>query len=82
MKLIVDKLKKLKEEVINWQKEKRKKLQVELWDLEHKLNEVYFRCPSQIFFPEDKELILSYEKRQGEILKLEEESWRLKSRAI
>jgi hypothetical protein len=60
---------------------KKKEASGELWDLEQKLDEVFLRCPSQIFSPEDKELILSYEKRKTEILNLDKESWRLKSRA-
>lgn len=82
MNLIVTKLKKLKEAVASWQKEKRKKIQAEYRDLEQNLTDVFQRYPSQIFTPEDKELIMSLEKRKVEILKSEEESWRLKSRAV
>jgi len=47
-----------------------------------KLEDVFFRCPSQKNSPEDKDLIVSIEKRKVEILNLEEESWYLKSRVV
>jgi hypothetical protein len=49
MNLIVIKLKKLKEVVASWQKEKRKKMQVEFSDLSRTLTVVLQRFPSQIF---------------------------------
>jgi hypothetical protein len=57
MKLMVIKLKKLKEVVIVWQKEKRKNLQEDLLTIEKNLEEVFLRCPSQIFSTEEKDLI-------------------------
>jgi hypothetical protein len=82
MNLIVLKLKKLKEVVVSWKKERRKLLQVEYINLEQMLDKIVQRFPSHIFPPEIKEEVLSLEKRKVELLKFEEESWRLKSRAI
>jgi hypothetical protein len=82
MNTLVAKLKGLKEVVIKWKKEKRLKLKVELCDLEQKIEDIYFSCPSQFFSKEDKDLISSYELRRNEILRLEEEAWHLKIRAI
>ena len=63
MNLIVSKLKKLKEVVVAWKKEKRKNMQVEYSDLEHKLIEVVQIFPSQIFPSDVKEEIMTLEKK-------------------
>ena len=57
-------------------------MQVEYSDLEHKLIDFVKIFPSQIFPSDVKEEIITLEKRKHEILKVEEESWRLKRRVI
>jgi len=68
--------------VVSWKKEKRKNMQVEYSDLEHKLTKVVKIFPSQIFPSDVKEEIIALEKTKDEILKVEEELWRLKSRFV
>jgi hypothetical protein len=66
--------------VIKWLTEKKKKIKSELWQIDMKLGEIFRNYPSQIFSITDKELISSLEKRKVDILRLDGETWRLRSR--
>jgi hypothetical protein len=49
--------------------------------LELKIDNIFSGCPSQIFSMEDREHLVFLENHKMEILILEEETWRLRSRA-
>jgi hypothetical protein len=79
---LVTKLKHLKKAVIQWQKEKALKLRTELDIVVNQIQNLFLSYPSQIFPENIKNLLFKLEKRKAEILQIEEQSWRLKSKAI
>jgi hypothetical protein len=50
-----------------------------VWEL--KIDNIILGCPSQFFSMEDKKLLVFLDNFKMEILRLEEETWRLRNRA-
>lgn len=82
MALLVKKLKHLKEEVILWKKDKKKALHKELSNLEEIIQSFFDKNLAQIFTNIELEQLTLLKKRKENILKIKEETTRLKSRAI
>jgi len=82
MDRLTEKLRLLKRVVKRWSKEKKKKEEQELMDIEASMEDIFSLKPLGDFSDDQKTMLSSLEDRRLDILKAEEEVWRLKSRAI
>jgi hypothetical protein len=82
MRKLVRKLSSLKKRVISWEKEKKKGLQMELVEIEDEIEDILAGNFDGVFSNKDLDKLKSLSSRKVEILKIEEDTWRLKSRAI
>jgi len=79
---LVAKLKALKSIVIAWEIRKKKDLKAKLEEVEKNTHDYFLTSKNGILSYADKELIRSLLPHKEKILRLEEETWKLKSRAI
>jgi len=77
-----EKLRLLKCEVKLWARERKKQDEKELCSIEDDMANIFTKNPLGLYTKEDKVLLSALEDKKIDILKREEEAWRLKSRAI
>jgi len=82
MDRLVEKLRLLKGTVKRWSREKKIQRDEGLCTLELVMNEVFSDNPTGIYSEKEKDRLTDLEARKQTLLRLEEEEWRLKSRAI
>jgi Flp pilus assembly CpaE family ATPase len=82
IQLLCSKLKQLKKAVILWQREKKAQLQSDLLLIESRMADLFDKNPSQVFQQDDLDLLKVLKQEKDKILAVEEDTWRLRSRAI
>jgi len=82
MDKITDRLRELKVLVISWDRAQKKARLLELAEIEFEMALIYQSCASGIFTKVEQERINNLEGRKLVILRILEEEWRLKIRAI
>jgi len=82
MDRLTEKLRLLKGEVKHWARQVKKRDEKDLCTIEEDMTAIFSRNPMGLFSVEDKSLLSALEDKKNDILRREEEAWRLKSRAI
>jgi hypothetical protein len=82
MSSLVKKLSALKSKVIGWERDKKRHLRLDLLKIEEQLDVFYDHHKSRLFSDPDFQHVKKLEERKVQILSIEEETWRLKSRAL
>jgi hypothetical protein len=82
MSSLVKKLSALKSKVIGWERDKKRHLRRDLLNIEEQLDVFYDHHKSRLFSDRDFQHVKKLEETKVQILSIEEETWRLKSRVL